>query len=75
MVKLPLFSLQHLGSCLKAKPNLNSHVSEVSWDYLWTICTLSRFVQDQRGSKAAHKSGFKTMAVDHTTSRSCGFPI
>ena len=38
--------------------------------YIIEICAGSA-----RLSKAAHESGFKTMAVDHTTSRSCGFPI
>ena len=38
--------------------------------YIIEICAGSA-----RLSKAAHESGFKTMAVDHTTSRSSGFPI
>lgn len=28
-----------------------------------------------RLSKAAHQCGFRTMAVDHSTARTCGFPI
>ena len=28
-----------------------------------------------RLSKAAHGQGFRTMAVDHSSSRTCGFPI
>ena len=28
-----------------------------------------------RLSKVAHQCGFRTMAVDHSTARSCGFPI
>ena len=28
-----------------------------------------------RLSKVAHQSGFRTMAVDHSSSRTCGFPI
>lgn len=38
--------------------------------YVIEICAGSA-----RLSKAAHQCGFRTMAVDHTTARTCGFPI
>ena len=38
--------------------------------YVIEICAGSA-----RLSKTAHSSGFRTMAVDHTTERTCGFPI
>ena len=50
--------------------NCNRIFSGMSLGDLYMICAGSA-----RLSKVAHECGFRTMAIDHSAARTCGFPI